>query len=150
MIGLPSRLGGFTLLEMLAALAIMALMIALSAPLLRPTSSGLQTRAAAQKLCAALTVTRGRAIASNSEVAFVLDLSRKSFNAANQPEDFLPAYVHVDLKVADVRRRRAQKGDILFFPSGASSGGEITLTGGGRRAMIEVNWLTGATRCQAN
>jgi general secretion pathway protein H len=150
MIARRSRLGGFTLLEMLAALAIVALMIGFSAPLLRPAPSGLQTRAAAQKLCAALAAARGRAIASNTEVVFTLDLSRKSFFAANQPENFLPADIHIDLKVVDVRRRGAQQGDILFFPSGASSGGEITLLGGGRRAMIDVNWLTGAARCQAD
>jgi general secretion pathway protein H len=139
---------GFTLLEMLAAMAILALAIGFSAPLLRPPPPGLQLQVLARKLCAALQTTRARAIASNTEIPFIVDLARKSFAAPGLAEAMLPADMRVDLKIAESRRRGAQMGDILFFPSGASSGGEITLSGGGRRALIDVNWLTGATRCQ--
>ena len=139
---------GFTLLEMLAAMAILALMIGVSAPLLRPAPPGLQLQVFARKLCAALEATRARAIAANAEIPFVLDLARNSFTAPGVAETLSPPDIRIDLKIAESRRRGAQSGDILFFPGGGSSGGEITLSGGGRRALIDVNWLTGAARCQ--
>ncbi len=138
---------GFTLLEMLAALVILALMIGVSAPLLRPPQPGLQLQASAEKLCAAMRATRARAIASNEEFALAFDLARKSYSSPALAETFLPSDTRIEFNIADVRRQGPQQGDILFFPSGASTGGEITLLLGGRRATIDVNWLTGAARC---
>ncbi len=139
---------GFTLLEMLVALMIFALAIGVASPLLRPPPDGLQLRASARKLCAALRDARARAIASNSEFPLTFDLGRKSYSSPAFPETFLPARTAVELTIADNRRRGARQGDILFFPSGAATGGEITLSLGGRRATIEVNWLTGIARCE--
>jgi general secretion pathway protein H len=146
--GLRRRDAGFTLLETLAVLAIFALVIGISTPLLRPAPGGLQLQASAHKLCATMRDARARAIAGNSELAVNINLARKSYWSPARPETFLPPEAHVDLRVAEARRQGAEQGDILFFPNGASTGGEITLSLGGRTAIVDVNWLTGAARCE--
>ena len=141
---------GFTLLETLVVLAIFALVIGVSTPLMRAPPEGLQLQASARRLCAAMRDTRARAIAGNNELALSVDLARKSYSSPTLTEIFLPPNTLIELKIADVRRQGPQQGDILFFPSGASTGGEITLTLGGRRAIVDVNWLTGAARCEVS
>ncbi|MGA2795048.1 MAG: prepilin-type N-terminal cleavage/methylation domain-containing protein [Roseiarcus sp.] len=80
---------GFTLIEMLAVLAIVALIAGLSTQLARPPVPRLRVEAAARALCATARATRMRAIATR----------------------------------------------------------DITIEISGNRAAIDVNWLTGATRC---
>ena len=63
----PDRNAGFTLLEMLAALAVIALVSAISIPALRPPSDAMRLEAAARQMAAALRLTRARAIAANAE-----------------------------------------------------------------------------------
>lgn len=142
-----ARNAGFTLIEMLAAIAIVALVAGVAVPLLRPPPQGLQLEAAARALCAALRLTRTRAIATNQEIALVVDVERKSYRSPVIAETILPRAAGVELTVADARRESPQIGDFLFFPGGGSTGGDVTLLLGGRRATINVNWLTGDARC---
>jgi general secretion pathway protein H len=145
-----SARAGFTLLETLAVLAIFALIMGVSTPLLRPAPGGLQLQAASRRLCATMRDARARAIAGNGEFAVSFNLARKSYWTPVVAETFLPPQAQMDLKIAEARRRGAQEGDILFFPGGSSTGGEVTLSLGGRTAIVDVNWLTGAARCEVS
>ncbi len=91
---------------------------------------------------------RARAIASNAEFAVTFNIGRKSYSTPTLAETFLPPQTQIDLKIAEARRQSPLQGDILFFPGGASTGGEVTLSLGGRSAIVDVNWLTGAARCE--
>jgi general secretion pathway protein H len=144
----PAASGGFTLVEMLAALAIIAMVAATAIPLLRPPSKGLRIDASARSLCAALRSTRARAIATNSEMALVIDIARKTYRSPGISEMALPPDAAVEMIVADSQREGPTRGGFLFFPSGGSSGGEVTLSISGKRAKISVNWLTGEARCE--
>jgi general secretion pathway protein H len=141
---------GFTLLETLAVLAIFALIMGVATPLLRPAPGGLQLQAATRRLCATMRDARARAIAGNAEFPVTFNLARKSYWTPVVAEIFLPPQAHMDLKIAEARRQGADQGDILFFPGGSSTGGEITLSLGGRSAIVDVNWLTGAARCEVS
>ncbi len=65
-------------------------------------------------------------------------------------ETLLPAEVRVAVSVAQGLRNSDGNAGLKFYPSGGSSGGDITLEIGGNRATIEVNWLSGATRCDVS
>jgi general secretion pathway protein H len=141
---------GFTLLETLAVMAIFALVIGISTPLLRPAPGGLQLQVAARRLCATMRDARARAIAGNNAFPVTFNVARKSYWTPALAETFLPPQAQLDLKISDARRQGPQQGDILFFPGGASTGGEVTLSLGGRTAIVDVNWLTGAARCEVS
>jgi len=140
--------GGFTLLEMLAVLALISLLAGLSTQLVRPAAPRLRLEAAARGLCAALRATRARAISTNEEATLVLDLQRKTYSSPSVRETSFPAEARVQASVANGQRDFRENASLMFYPSGGSTGADITLEIGGNRATIQVNWLSGGvTRC---
>ena len=142
-----NKKAGFTLLEMLAVLAIIALVASLSTHLLRPPSPRLRAEAAARALCAAARATRMRAIATNAQTTLTLDLARKTFSSPVVAETALPNDARIAVSVASRQGASPSNAGIVFFPGGGSTGADISIELSGSRATVEVNWLTGETRC---
>ena len=140
---------GFSLIEMLAALAVVALATALVMPLALRPSDALRLDAAAQDLVAALRLTRAAAIAHNSDAALTIDVERRTFASPAAPARSLPADLSMKLKIAEPEQARSQ-GGFRFFPDGSSTGGEMVLALRGKEARICVDWLSGIARRAAN
>jgi len=140
---------GFSLIEMLAALAIVALATALAMPLAMRPSDALRLDAAAQDLVAALRLTRAAAIARNADAALTIDVERRTFASPAVPARALPADLSVKLKIAEPERARSQ-GGFRFFPDGSSTGGDMLLALRGKEVKICVDWLTCIARRAAS
>jgi general secretion pathway protein H len=147
-IGTGTR-SGFSLIEMLAALAIVALAAALAMPLALRPSDALRLDAAAQELVAALRLTRAAAIVHNADAALTIDVARRTFESPAVPARPLPADLAVKLKIAEPERAPSQ-GGFRFFPDGSSTGGDMVLALRGRETKICVDWLSGIARRAAN
>lgn len=143
-----TRRRGFTLLETLAALAILALAMTAGTALLRGPSPRLKAEAAARSLCGAVRLTRARALSTHRPISFSVDVERKAYASAAAPEALLPREAAVQINVAGNQRVGSSIGAIVFYPGGESSGGDIALVIEGMRATIGVNWLTGAIECR--
>ncbi|OAI25733.1 type II secretion system protein GspH [Methylosinus sp. R-45379] len=141
------RRRGFSLLETLAILLIVALLAGMAGQFARRPSPRLRVESATRALCAGLRATRMRAIATASEQAMTIDLRRKAFFSPAVAETALPEDAAIELAVSARERTEPSRGAIAFFPDGGSSGGGLTIGVAGARAEIDVNWLTGATRC---
>jgi general secretion pathway protein H len=137
---------GFTMLEMLVALAIIGMAGAFAAQLLRPQSPRLRLEAATRAVCATLRAARSRAIAANAPAVVAFDLTNNSYSSSVGGPGLLPKGMSLRLKVAH-DEALGEKAEIRFFPDGGASGGDIDLEIGGRRAGISVNWLTGGATC---
>jgi len=109
---------GFTLLEMLAALAIAALAWLLVAPALPDGLFRSELERSAAALAAELREARARAVAERREVA-------------------------VDVRRAGLVATTAEPGFVRFFPEGGATAASLALQAGGRGARIDVDWLTG-------
>jgi general secretion pathway protein H len=140
---------GFSLVEMLVALAIVALATAVVMPLALRPSDALRLDAAAQDLVAALRVTRAAAIAHNADAALTIDVERRTFTSPAVPARALPADLAVKLKIAEPERARSQ-GGFRFFPDGSSTGGDMVLALHGKELKICVDWLSGLARRAAS
>ncbi len=138
---------GFTLLEMLVVLAIVGLAAAISAPLLRPSHGPLTLAASAHQLCSTLRNARAHAIATNKETDVIVDIEHRRYASSFGPSTALPADADIKLIIADDRRLDAIHGSFAFFPSGASSGGEIHLGNHGKSIAITISWFTGEAVC---
>lgn len=139
---------GFTLLEMMVVLAVMGMLAALSLPHLRLTGPDAAT--AARDLAAALTGTRVEALAAGRPARFTIDLASGHYTAPTAGkggpiEGAVPPGLSFRLITAR-EEARASTGTITFFPDGGATGGEFLLTGRGRDARVEIDWLTGAIR----
>lgn len=138
---------GFTLLESLVVLALVGLLAGMASQLLRPPSGRLRLESATRAFCGTLRATRSRAIATNGEAAVVVDLYNKTYASPVGAVGQLPADALITLDIANTQRLSPRTGAITFFPDGASTGGDVTLQIPDARATINVNWLTGDTKC---
>jgi general secretion pathway protein H len=138
---------GFTLLEMLAALALIALAGGAAAQLLRPQSPRLRLEAAARALCGTLKAAQARAEATQAPAVVAIDVNAKTYTSSVGGLGRLPNDTTVTLTLAR-GETGAAGGAIKFFPDGGSTGGDIALELEGRAtANISVNWLTGGATC---
>lgn len=135
---------GFTLLELMVVLAVLALLAGVGMPMLR-RPAGADAATAARDVAGALARTRAEALRQGRPASFALDAGQGRFRAADGSGGSLPAGLAVRMTGA-ADRTGGDVGAITFYPDGGASGGRIVLAGRGRDAVLEVDWLTGAIR----
>jgi len=136
---------GYTLMEVLVALAIVGMVLAAVPVMLGGARPGAEVRAAAIELASALRQTRSASIAGFRSETFVLDTERGIYRAGSvQAETTLPDGLEISLYTARSELEDENTGRIRFFPDGSATGGRITLASSGRSYVIAVDWLTGA------
>lgn len=138
--GQDERAAGFTLIEMLIVLAILAVLVAVFAPALSGSRAKTRLAASAQELAIALRATRDAALAESRPETFTLDASSRVYRAGGGAVHGLAPEVDARLVAADAN---AAGGAIRFFADGGSSGGTVRLSLGKRRLDVSVDWLTG-------
>jgi general secretion pathway protein H len=133
---------GFTLIEILVTLAILGFALVLFVGYKAPWSTTLDLKGAAAELAQQLRLARTEAIARDRPVEFALDLAHHAYRIGDGPAHPLPASLAVRM-LTIVGEQRGPDGAIRFNPDGSSTGGRISLSDGGRRIAVGVDWLTG-------
>ena len=147
--------GGFTLLELMVAFAIAALLVGVATPAGLRFYDTMQYRSAVGDLQSAAVNARYRAITSGRAVDLLVAPDDARFIVLPaEPEaerDFdldsakqLASDLDIQMISAEVLSPRPGVGAIRFYPDGSSTGGSITLlrpSGAGVR--LRVDWLLG-------
>jgi general secretion pathway protein H len=138
------RQAGFTLLELLVVMVVLALISALAMPDFQRFVPALQQRSAAGQLAAVLRDARGQAIRSNFETTVTVDVQSRSY-AVSYRQDWrrLEGRYALSLYTAAVEAAGDHVGSIRFFPDGSSTGGRVSLASDRQRHTVVVDWLTG-------
>jgi len=132
---------GFTLLELLVVVTILALASTLVGVNLAGDRRNLDS--IARTLVTDLRYVRSRAMVGNVDTVLVVDLSRSAYySRAAKIERELPQSVALELTV-DRRDTADRRGRIVFYPDGSSNGGKLRLTRNGRSLDITTAWLNG-------
>jgi general secretion pathway protein H len=141
---------GFTLLELLVVMGILALALTLVAPSLNRAWLGVAVRSAAHELAAHLRSTRAAARETNVEQVLTIDVDGRRYwaDAVVAPRQ-IPRSVALDLTVPVSERIGTKAARVRFLPDGSSSGARVVLDDGRSSAAIHVDWLTGDVRLQA-
>lgn len=134
---------GFTLIEVIVVLAVLAFALALIVGYKPPWSSGLGLRGSAAQLASGLRLARSEAILQNRPVLFELDLPGHRFRVGNGNVRQLPRQLLIELLTVTGERRDLATGDIRFNPDGSSTGGRISLADGRQKIAVGVDWLSG-------
>jgi general secretion pathway protein H len=135
---------GFTLLEVVCVLAIIAGLAAILLPILPRGTSRARLEAYAIETATLLKSDRDSAIWRHSQVATQVDaLNRSVRSGATGRVVRVPEDVHFEALLAARCNQRAAGTTINFFGSGMSCGGTIALTRLGVGYQVRVNWLTG-------
>ncbi len=137
------RDGGFTLIEMLVVLAVLALIVGLIVSRGPARSQRLETDAAARGLVGALRVARAQAIAQNRPVGVSVDVAGHAYRTGDGTLRTLPPALAISVTTVTGQTAGDRLGAISFAPDGSSTGGRIELAESGRVVRIGVDWLTG-------
>jgi general secretion pathway protein H len=143
-----NRQRGFTLIEMIAVLMLVALVAGAVAFSLGSNLKGVRTKAAVRDLTAAMRYTRGLAIVQHEQRALEIDVEARTYQAPGRPLIELPDGLDMKLLTAASEQTGDSKGLIRFFPDGSSSGGRVTLKRGDHEWRVEIAWLTGEVRME--
>jgi general secretion pathway protein H len=131
---------GFTLVEMLVVMAILAATMVVSLPYVRGSNEVRALEASAQILASLLRETQSAAVANNAERVLSVDLRRaKIIN----PSFSFPLGTVLQIETAE-SQISTDHASIRFFADGGSTGGKITLANGRAKFELAMNWLTGA------
>ena len=137
-----SREQGFTLVELLVVIAILGVMLALVGIGTNPVSPAMHAESAAMEISAALRASRSAALMGNRSVDFTLELAPPGYRRGGEMRR-LPPDIKLSLMTGQDQLLSANAGRIRFDPDGASSGGRISVLGGGQKWMVGVDWLSG-------
>jgi general secretion pathway protein H len=139
---------GITLIEVLVALTIAAMLTAAAVPAVTRALDRARTNNNTRELVAALKTARLEARASGAEALFILDVATRVYSVAQGRDRALavPDVTTLSLLTAESERLTQTAGAIRFFADGSSTGGTITLSLRGREQRVEIDWLTGHVR----
>lgn len=141
-----ARVAGFTLLETLLVMALMAGAALLAAMAFTGGMEGMRLRSESKEIAAQLRYTRARAIATGQPQLFRIDPRAHAWEAAGDRSGRIDDALSVRFTGVREAQVRAGEGAVLFFPDGGSTGGRVTLSAGNAAWSIDVAWLTGETR----
>jgi len=139
---------GFTLVEIMVVMVIIALIMGLVATSMSRSVSAAEARAASRELVASLRYTRARAIIDKAEQVFLVDTENRSYQAPGRDKVELPEGVDLTITTAASELVSDAVSGIRFFPDGGSTGGHIELTVNKREYRVNVAWLTGETQLE--
>jgi general secretion pathway protein H len=140
----PTHQGGFTIIELLVVMVIMAMAYTLAGPMVSSGVSGTELKASARQLAAGLRKARSDAISRRREAVLTVDVEAHQFRLSDDQRVYqLPKSVAVKLFTAQSELVNGTTGAVRFFPDGGSTGGRITLSARDRNYDVDINWLTG-------
>ena len=135
---------GFTLLEMVCVVAVIAMLAAVLLPLIPRQTSRSRLEAYAVQTATLLKADRSAAIRRRSDVATLVDATTRSIHSgATAAMISIPEDVHFDALLPQTCRQRTALSTISFFADGMSCGGTIALSRLDTGYEVRVNWLTG-------
>ena len=137
------RARGFTLVELMLVLAIVALATLLGGGAIGRGMEGLRLRSAANGIAAQLRFTRAQALATGEPQRFTIDPAAHAWTAPKGRHGELPARASVAFIGAREVQPSAGEGAVVFFPDGAATGGRVRLRQGDATWQVDVAWLTG-------
>ena len=137
---------GFTLLELIVALFVIALAVGLVAPVVGRSTDTLRGRADVARFSAMLRHARDQAITTRRSHAVVIDPAAHRATLVAAPDEVR----HTRALSADLRVEATppEALSVRFEPTGVSTGGDFRLTTGHMRFRVSVDQLTGRVRVE--
>jgi general secretion pathway protein H len=148
---------GFSLLEMLLVMALIAIATLLAMAAFGGGMQGMALRGGAKDLAAQFRFARAVAISSGEPQDVVIDPQARRWEGAKGRSGSLPdageiVFTGARASLFEDASTQAEsgKGAVRFFPDGAATGGRVRMLAGeaGKRGGwdVDVGWLTGEVR----
>jgi general secretion pathway protein H len=139
-----ARERGFTLLEMVCVIALVAMLAAVLLPFVPRHTSRARLQAYALEAATLLKADRNTAIRRGADVSTLVDAPSRAIRSGVTAQTIrIPDDVRFDALLPQTCRQHAALSTISFFADGLSCGGSIALSRLDSTYEIRVNWLTG-------
>ena len=137
---------GFSLLEMLLVMALIAVASLLAVAAMSGGMQGMKLHAGAKDVAAQMRFARAVAISSGQPQDVVIDPRARRWEGAKGRSGNLPEGGEIVFTGAREVQPEGGKGAVRFFPDGAATGGRVRLLANGGGWDVDVGWLTGEVR----
>ncbi len=147
MIGTPSEKNGFSLLETIVALGLVAMLLALVPPAVLSSLPGAKFATLMDEIAARAKRAKSAAVYSGREAGLDIDLNARRIAGYGASVSAEPIVIPADVEIAlrGLARNVGANGRarLRFFPDGTNSGLRLILTRAGNEQRLSVEWLTG-------
>jgi general secretion pathway protein H len=137
---------GFTLLELVVTLLILALAIGLAGPMIGRSTQSIKARAEVARFSALLRHTREQAITSRQPHSLVIDPAGHRISIVAGEDEVRETRALPEALAVEADPPPALS--VRFEPQGVSSGGNFRLTSGSIRYRVRVDGLTGRVKAE--
>lgn len=138
------RNAGFTLLELLVVLALMAFFAAMTISIGARSAEKAGLKRDVSLFATALRHARAEAIEAGAPVDLVIDIAEGAYDAGPAGDGKLPGGSIMEIVTAKELSSEPGRSVIRFYADGSASGGRVVISAGDERNTIAVDWLTGA------
>lgn len=134
---------GFTLVELLAVLAIASLLVGLAPVAYNKARESAQYRSTLRVMMADLRQARQLAVTQNRPVTFALDFRQRTHGIESLAQHTWPAELQIRATVGQ-QLAKQDSAAIVFLPGGGSTGGSVELIrSNGTGTRLRVDWFSG-------
>ncbi|MDR2093439.1 MAG: GspH/FimT family pseudopilin [Azoarcus sp.] len=139
------RPGGFTLLELIVALAVAGLAAGASITAYPKMRASMEYRSALRGVLAGMNKARVEAVRGGQPTTFYVDPQTRTYGVGGRELGRFPDSVDVQFTVAGQEVDSRGRGHIRFHPEGGATGGSVDLLRGpGSGVRLRVDWLFGS------
>lgn len=135
---------GFTLLELMVAFTLAALLVAMSTPMVMRMYDSMVYRGAVRDMISAIDASRYAAITQGQAIDIMIMPADNAFQIGQGENHYLPEALKLSIEAAQEVSKVTGAGTIRFYPDGSSSGGSIKIMRpSGQGIILRVDWLLG-------
>lgn len=133
---------GFTLLEALVAIGILALVAVMFSVDYREPARSMETATAAMRVATELRAARSMAIRQSHDVIFHFSAEGRWYQVEGKGRAQLPRDMSIVFVSARPLVHSTNDARLVFFRDGSSTGGELSFRSGAKGHRVRVDWLT--------
>lgn len=135
---------GFTLLEVLLVIVLVAMMLTLLPKLWGSGVSGAELRSNVRAVASAMRIARDQAVNARREAFVTVNVQSREFTTTvDEKVHKLNNQLVLKLFTAEADQVDQATASFRFYPDGSSNGGRVTIAANEREFAVDVDWLTG-------